>query len=547
MSEHPQPIPQSEAEAVRMVAEAISASDYRRASEIADAALAQGLIHLSLYNARALWLERQGRNEEALDEFQRARALAPKSWAILNAIGLCLTRLQRLDEAVEAFDEAIRINPAYSPSHQRRGVALGMSGRAREAEESYRRAASLDPRNAEALASVATVAARNGNYETAQRYANRALAVDAHNPTAHAALALLELSRRQFAAAESRLQPLLDNANLVGHGRAVVLGLLGDARDGDGRYAEAFAAYESANQELRRIHAPRFEGRTTMSGMLEQMIGWFGKIPEESWRHSGGNDAGLPARLHVFLLGFYRSGTTLLEQVLEGHPDVATLEERDCLAEAAERYLTSVERLDRLSTLNGPELEHARSEYWRRVHGHGIRCEGKVFVDKHPLNTAKLPLIRKLFPTARILFALRDPRDVVLSCFRRHFEINAVMYEFLTLQGAATLYDRVMAFAEVSRKKIPFEIFDFRYEDLVSDFEGRIRAVCDFLDLPFSEAMMNFAETARGLDMRSPSVQQVRRGLYSDALEQWRRYEAQLAIVEPILAPWVERFDYRAA
>src|SRR5438105_13879170 len=94
---------ESVADAVRIVSEAIAASDFRRASDIADAALAQGLIHISLYNARALWLERQGRDEEALSEFQRARALAPKSWAILNAIGLSLTRRQRLGEALETF------------------------------------------------------------------------------------------------------------------------------------------------------------------------------------------------------------------------------------------------------------------------------------------------------------------------------------------------------------------------------------------------------------------------------------------------------------
>src|SRR5438067_5639081 len=98
-----------------MVASAIAASDFRRAAEVADASLAQGFIDTALYNARGLWLERQGRDTDALSEFERARSLAPRSWAILNAIGLCLTRLYRPREALETFDEAIRINPAYGP------------------------------------------------------------------------------------------------------------------------------------------------------------------------------------------------------------------------------------------------------------------------------------------------------------------------------------------------------------------------------------------------------------------------------------------------
>lgn len=530
-----------------MVSAAIAANDFPGAAAISDAALAQGFIDPVLYNARGLWLERQDRNEEALQEFQRARALAPRSYALLNAIGLCLIRLYRLDEAISAFDEAIRINPAYAPSHQRKGVALGMAGMPKLSADSFRRAVSLDPRNVEALANLASVAARNGEHETARRFADRALAINAHSPTAHAALAVSDLSEREFAAARSRLEPLLADSNLVGHGRAVVLGLLGDALDGESRFSEAFAAYQSANQELRRIHAPRFESRTSMSVMLEQLAGWIAGSDDHCWRQKDDDAPTQPARRHVFLLGFYRSGTTLLEQVLESHPDVTTLEERDFLAEAGERYLTTREGFDRLAQIDGPELERARLDYWDRVRTHGIACEGKMFVDKHPMNTAKLPLIRKLFPAARILFAIRDPRDVVLSCFRRHFEINGVMHEFLTLEGTAKLYDRVMDFAQVCRQKIPFEVFDHRYEDLVSDFEGQIRSVCDFLGLDFRESMMNFAATASGLDIRSPSAQQVRRGLYTESVAHWFRYEAELAPVLPTLARWAERFHYPAA
>src|SRR5215472_2368705 len=151
MCEPIQPAPDSTADAVRLVSAAITASQFEQAAAIADLALAQGFIDPALYNARALWLERQRRDEEALTEYRRARALAPKGWAILNAIGLCLIRLYRPGEAIDALDEAIRINPAYAPSHQRRGVALQMAGRSRDAESSFRRAISLDPRNAEAL------------------------------------------------------------------------------------------------------------------------------------------------------------------------------------------------------------------------------------------------------------------------------------------------------------------------------------------------------------------------------------------------------------
>ncbi|HEX4078511.1 MAG TPA: sulfotransferase [Rhizomicrobium sp.] len=539
-------IPASTDDAVHAVATAIGASDFRRASEIADGSLALGLIHPALFNARALWLERRGQDEEALTEFQRARALAPRDATLLNAIGLCLTRLYRLEEALETFDEAIRINPAYAATHQRKGVVLGMAGRPAAAEQAYKRAVALQPGNAEALASLASSAARQGATEAARIFAERSLAHDPGNATAHAALALLAISEGDFAAAEQRLRPLTDNRGLSGHGRAVALGLLGDALNGQTRATEAFAAYGAANDELRNLHARRFRGAANLgSELLPRLKTWFEDAPAVSWS-SCDTDQSVeqPCATHTFLLGFYRSGTTLLEQVLESHPDIVTLEERDFLAQAAERYLTSAEGFDALVRLEGTGLALARSDYWRRVREHGIAPEGKVFVDKHPLNTIKLPLIRKLFPKARIVFALRDPRDVVLSCFRRHFEINAVMYEFLTLEGTARFYDGVMSLAESCRQRLALDVHDHRYEDMIADFDGRVGAVCEFLGVDYLDAMRNFAATARGLDIRSPSAQQVRRGLYKEGVRQWVRYEAELAPVFPLLEPWAERFGY---
>jgi len=137
---------------VRLVSAAVAASDYQRAYEIAETALDRGAVHPTFFGARALWLERQHRDEEALADFERAVSLAPKNAAVLNAIGLCLTRLYRLDEAVSAFDEAIACNPTYTPSYHRKGIALGMAGDFAAARRAHEQAVKLNPRDMEALA-----------------------------------------------------------------------------------------------------------------------------------------------------------------------------------------------------------------------------------------------------------------------------------------------------------------------------------------------------------------------------------------------------------
>jgi Flp pilus assembly protein TadD len=548
MSQSKETAVESTSEAVNAVAALVARNDLEGAFRLADESLSKGLIHPALFNARAVYFERAGRNEDALGEFQRARALAPKDSLLLNAIGLCLIRLYRLQEALEVFDEAIRINPAYAPSYQRKGVVLGMCGLPKDAERAHRRAFQLQPNNAEALASLASIAARRGDARTARDYSLRAIRLDPGNPTAHTALALLEIKDGEFDAAERRLRPLLDRPDLVGHGRSVVLGSLADALDGQNRVSEAFAAYTAANDEIRALHAARFQWPLTMTDIVNGLADRL-EAAGDTFSHAlerRDEPGELEAEQHVFLVGFLRSGTTLLEQVLESHPDIVTLEERDLLTDLADRYLTDPEGLGRLESISGPALETARTQYWQGVDKLGLRVRGKTFVDKHPLNTIKLPLLFKLFPNARILFALRDPRDVVFSCFRRHFEVNAVMYEFLTLEGTAKFYDSVMRVGALSREKLTLNVMDVHYENIVADFEGQIRAVCDFIGVPWNTDMHRFAETARTLDIRSPSAQQVQRGLYASGVEQWRRYSEQLAPVLPGLQRWIDCFGYPA-
>ena len=154
---------------------------------------------------------------------------------------------------------------------------------------------------------------------------------------------------------------------------------------------------------------------------------------------------------HVFLVGFPRSGTTLLGQVLASHPMIETMEEWSCLDDA-HAFVLEDGGLDRLAALDGAALDRYRAAYWKRVAESGATLSRSVILDKVPLNSVLLCLVAKLFPNAKILLALRDPRDVVLSCFRRQFGMNAQMYEFITLQGAAAYYDAVQRLCHIYRE-----------------------------------------------------------------------------------------------
>jgi Sulfotransferase family len=190
------------------------------------------------------------------------------------------------------------------------------------------------------------------------------------------------------------------------------------------------------------------------------------------------------------------------------------------------------------------ELQALRERYWHEVREGGAVIQGKVFVDKHPLHTLKLPLIARLFPQAKILFATRDPRDVVLSGFRRRFAMNPAMYQLLSLRTGAAFYDVTMRVAELSRTLLGLEWREVRYETLASDLEAELRGICQYLGLEWVPNLGDFAVRAQAREHATPSTAQLARGLDTSGIGHWRHYRVALEPVLPILQPWVERLGY---
>ena len=525
---------------IERVAEALRSRDPRHAAELAEAAMASGLRHPILFSARALWFSEQGQHKEALADFKRAEAMAPPNAATKNAIALCLAKLERPAEAIEAFDAAIALQPESAQLHYRKGWVHEVAGDLKLARVAHERAISLQPDYADALARLAFLAARLGEWRDARSFATHALERDSRQTAADLALAMCDLEDNAYDTAEQRLTKVLNDKRAGVTDRYLALGLLGDVRDGQDRVGDAFVFYERANDLVRQTRPPA-DGALTMYEATAALCRYFDALPP---RLEADRKSPEPTRAHVFLLGFLRSGTTLLEQVLASHGDVVALEEKDTLADAVRAYMAQPKDLERLWAASGDSLAGDREAYWRRVRAFGVEPEGKVVVDKMPINTIKIPIIARLFPDATILLAIRDPRDVVLSCFRRSFGFNASTYEFLTLESTARFYDAVMRLAELYRAKLAPKLYQIRLEDLVSDFDGQVRALCDFIGLPWSDEMREFAERSKARAIPTPSATQVIRGLNSQGVGQWKRYRDQMAPVLPILMPWVRKFGY---
>ncbi|WP_372888800.1 sulfotransferase [Sphingomonas sp.] len=522
--------------------QALAAGNIERAAKLAESELAAGRADPLVLNLCAWLKEEAGDFGGAHTLLRRALTLSPGDVAILGSIGAVLRKQGFLDEALAILDDVVAAEPRHAAAWLERGYVLDAQRNDIAAAASYQRALTLDPTLSPALGKLSDAAARRGDAATARHYANAALALNPKEPSAVFALALLAVEARDGARAEALLRPLLET-RLSLDDRTRSLTLLGDALDRLDRPAEAFDCYSAAQASFREAHravlAPE-PGRPSHRAFIEA-------IREQV--AATGTVAALPvaeavpgaAATHVFLLGYPRSGTTLIENVLASAPNVVALEERDTLVESDAALLANDGTMPPLDALDPALLDRLRAAYWTRVATLGGAVNGKVLVDMNPFNGIKLPILARLFPQARFVIMRRDPRDVVLSCFRVNFTPGAGAWAFSELEETARHYDALMRLIDLACETLPIAYHEVRYDRLVGDFEPTVRALAEFIGLPWTEDFAAFASTAQNRGVRTASETQVRKGLYNGG-GQWRRYADPLAPVLPILSPWIERF-----
>ncbi|HEX4861875.1 MAG TPA: sulfotransferase [Rhizomicrobium sp.] len=531
-------------DALGRVERSLRAGHVAEAMRTAHEAVGQGLAHPGLLTLAAQQEIESGNFEKALALAERACTLAPRDGDALRTKAMALGGLGRKLDALAAYDQALAVAPGTASAHYDKGLIYLSLFEQQLAHQAFESTIALRPAHAGALAELASITKTRGDAVSARAFAERALRVRPGQIASRIVLAELDLDARDFDAARKRLDDLLAEPGLSAVNRSIVLGLLADTLDGQGKQGGAFLRYGESNALLKQHYRSTFEAPGVERAVTRatRLAAFLRDAPEARWRDCPPGSDRSSVDGHVFLVGFPRSGTTLLEQVLAGHGFIEAVEERGTLTQAMTDFIAPTDGMDRLQALEGDDLARYRDAYWQEARAGGAKLD-RVFVDKMPLNVLNLGLVAKLFPQAKVILALRDPRDVVLSCFRRRFQMLANMYELLDLDDAARFYDAVMSVAEAARGKLTLPMFDQRYEAMVADLEGQARRLCDFLGVPYDARMLDFKGTAQDRAIATPSGAQIARGLYNGE-GQWRAYKDQMESVAPILAPWVERYGY---
>ncbi|HEY6823571.1 MAG TPA: tetratricopeptide repeat protein, partial [Steroidobacteraceae bacterium] len=300
----------------------------------------------------------------AIALYEQARALMPQHIHVLVNLAALYRSAGRLGEARDTIECALRVDAGFAVAHNNFGNILGDLGERAESLRAYESAAALDPNYADPLAAMARIAADEHRLDDARVLAQRALQLAPQNVLATLTLARVKLRQEDAAAAATILESLLREPTLSATNRILAQGYLGEAYDRVARYRDAFRAFSEANALQQRQYAgmSQLERGPLAPASIARLTAFMLGTDLARWRQ-----APPVASCPVFLLGFPRSGTTLLEQMLASHPDVTSLEERDTLVDAAGELLGTAPPFDGWSELADREIERLRERYWQRV------------------------------------------------------------------------------------------------------------------------------------------------------------------------------------
>lgn len=472
-----------------------------------------------------------------IDEAERVLRLAANSFPDdarpLHELYVLLKREMRHEDALPVIEAVTKREPNNANFQLKLGIEYGLVRDIIGAEKAFRAAIAIDPVLSDAYLGLII------QYEHANREELFASLI-AEAEQAGVDEGVLGFMRSMELRRAKRFEEALTCLALVpetiepertSHLRATLLDRLG-------RSDEAFSAFAKAN-ELHKTHVTDPLRRAAeFRDELESEI----RLLTPEWV-AGWTKANPPTERPdpVFLVGFPRSGTTLLDTILMGHPDTVVLEEQPPL-NLVDKALGG---LQALAELDEAAIIEARRSYFDEVEKIHPLPEGAMLIDKSPLFLHKVPLIARIFPKARYTLALRHPCDVILSCYMSNFRLNTAMANFLDLNDAAAFYDLTFRYWEHASALFPIEAKTVVYERLVEDVAGEVRPLFDWLGLDWRDEALDHQSTAksRGL-ITTASYSQVTEPIYKRAAGRWERYRAHLEPIFPIVKPWVEKFGY---
>lgn len=454
---------------------------------------------------------------EAIAAYKTAVGIRPDYAEACNNLGVAFKKAGHLEEAIAQYRRAIEIRPDYTEAWNNLGNALETANRTDEAIAAYNSALERDPDNYEVTCNLAHALSTQGELDEAVSRYRHAQRLRPDTPDAYSAMAFLIRAEGDDETMRA-MRTFLQREDLSTKQRADLHFALGKGYEELKDYERAFEEYDEGNRLKRE----------TIDYDVESVRAFFEQIQTvfDSGFFDQRREWGLASNRPIFIVGMPRSGTTLTEQILAAHSRVSGGGELGylehtmftmCPGLAHGGYPDGCRDLAREDFIRIAERYLERIELYSNDRTH--------VTNKLPNNYIYIGMIKILFTGARVVHCRRDPVDTCLSCYKQSFvgDIN-FSYNLRELGRYYQLYEELMAHWH---RVLPGYVLDVRYEDLIADQEGQTRRILNFCELPWEDACMRFNEGNRAV--KTASLTQVRRPLYSSSINRWKVYEKQLA------------------
>ncbi len=452
-----------------------------------------------------------------------------------------LTALQDIDPSLSNISADIDYLKALIDYNKTAAGDFGIE--LEQLEKIFKYRLKQNPTDVNNLAYLAGVFEARGELEKSWEYCNLGQSIDPHNVEISIVSAKILRRQKEPALAISLLNSCLDKS-LTDKQSCDIYEQLGKCYDLTDNFGQAFKCFEKLNLLLKNQLPAIAKNQQAYIDLVDKIKltlthEWF-----ESWKENYSTECSSGP---IFLLGFPRSGTTLLGQILEAHPKILILEETSCLTSivdkliaAPEGYPTSLVALSKNTTRELQDAYMESTRVWQKLHP-----EKEVIIDKMPLSTIDIAAIYRLFPKAKIIFAIRHPLDVCLSCLTTRFSLNGSMANFLDLNDTAHLYQQTMDIWQSAVDNLPIDYLPVHYEKLVNNLPDESARIFSFLNLGDDHIEIDPIKLAElSKPMRTASYDQVSQPIYLRSAYRWKNYEEQLSPIKNILAPYIKKFGY---
>jgi tetratricopeptide (TPR) repeat protein len=482
----------------------------------------------------------------AIEMMERASRLNPSNPAIWLDLGRMHGLRHDYAAAELSFEKAVRVAPKRSDVLVAAGQQCRDFNNLTMAGRYFKNATEQTDVSPATFVKLAEVYERLRRLDEAASLVDRALRLESACAPALLMRARLNRQAGQLEAAEKMLRNFPASAEPTL--RASAGYELGGILDRQGRYDEAMSAFIGAKEQLlpstARYAAELKIMRTRISHMTanasaDVLRGWFDASAQLQ-----------PAHRLALLGGHPRSGTTLLEQVLDAHPDMVSAEEteifyNDAYGPLLRGHPDDTAMYSALATATPALLQKSRQNYFRAMElSLGQPVGGRLLIDKNPSYTFLIPALVRIFPEIKFLIALRDPRDVVMSCFMQNLPLNQTGAACLSLASTAEEYTALMTVWQTIKARMANPFLEVRYEDMVEDLASVARKSLEFLGVTWDAKVLGFDEHARQKTVRSPTYADVTQPVYKRAVGRWRNYQKYLEPHLVRLEPFTKAFGY---